>query len=236
MWRVGERECRDGFRPPLRFPLPAGRNNGGDWGPGRVPQRGGIDGNWIDVRPRRRKALRQDYQGQDRFQEDEERFRVKDDFKLRQSRVRYASRWERWDFDTGSDFSDGRPLRWGDRDFDEETYDDYSDRSLRYNKREQKQSHAQRRTEQRDQKQSAQASVIHQKLSDVAPEGKSKAAESTLKRFVTLYITDFPPQATYFILRKGFEVCGILEYVFVANNRNRNGEVYGFVRYIVLIK
>jgi len=32
-------------------------------------------------------------------------------------------------------------------------------------------------------------------------------------------------------LRKGFEVCGILEEVFVANTRNRYGEVYGFVRY-----
>ena len=55
--------------------------------------------------------------------------------------------------------------------------------------------------------------------------------ESTLKRFVTFYITNFPPHASTFFLRKGFEVCGILEDVFVANNRNRNGEVYGFVQY-----
>ena len=54
---------------------------------------------------------------------------------------------------------------------------------------------------------------------------------STLKRFVTFYITHFPPQATTIFLRKGFDVCGILEDVFVANNRNRNGEVYGFVRF-----
>ena len=54
---------------------------------------------------------------------------------------------------------------------------------------------------------------------------------STLKRYVTFYITHFPPQASIFFLRKGFEVCGILEDVFVANTRNRNGEVYGFVRY-----
>ena len=54
---------------------------------------------------------------------------------------------------------------------------------------------------------------------------------STLKRYVTFYITHFPPQASLFFLRKGFEVCGILEDVFVANNRNRNSEVYRFVRY-----
>jgi len=52
-----------------------------------------------------------------------------------------------------------------------------------------------------------------------------------LKRFTTFFITHFRPQASTFLLRKGFEVCGILEDVFVANNRNRNGEVYGFVRF-----
>ena len=56
-----------------------------------------------------------------------------------------------------------------------------------------------------------------------------KASDSTLKRFVTFYITNFPPQASNFFLRKGFEVCGTLEEVFVANNRNKNGEVFGFV-------
>jgi hypothetical protein len=56
-------------------------------------------------------------------------------------------------------------------------------------------------------------------------------SSSNLKRFVTFYITQFPPQATLFFLRKGFEVCGILEDVFVANNRNKNGEVYVFVHF-----
>jgi len=68
----------------------------------RVPQRSGIEGQWIDVRPRRRKALRQDYEGHDKFLEDEERLRVKEDFKFCQARVRYASRDERYygDYDT----------------------------------------------------------------------------------------------------------------------------------------
>jgi len=41
------------------------RNNGGDWGPSRVPPSGG-GGDWIDVLPRRRKAQEQDDQGRDR--------------------------------------------------------------------------------------------------------------------------------------------------------------------------
>jgi hypothetical protein len=68
-----------------------------------------------------------------------------------------------------------------------------------------------------------------QQLQDVT--NNDAATESSLKRFVTFYVTNFPPQASTIFLRKGFEVCGILEDVFVSNNRNRNGDVYGFVRY-----
>jgi hypothetical protein len=39
---------------------------------------------------------------------------------------------------------------------------------------------------------------------------------STLKRYVSFYFTNFPAQLSYFYLRKGFEVCGILEDVYVA--------------------
>ena len=35
----------------------------------------------------------------------------------------------------------------------------------------------------------------------------------------------------FFFLRNGFEVCDILEDVFVAPNRNMNGDIYGFVRF-----
>ena len=54
---------------------------------------------------------------------------------------------------------------------------------------------------------------------------------SPYKRYVTFYINGFPPQASVFFLRKGFEVCGILQDVFVASKRNIYGEVYGFVSY-----
>ena len=63
----------------------------------------------------------------------------------------------------------------------------------------------------------------------MAEEKDSESAPS-FKRFVTFYITNFPPHATFLFLRKGFEVCGILEDVFVANNRHCNGVVYGFVK------
>jgi hypothetical protein len=96
----------------------------GDRVPGRVSQRGGDDGEWIDVRPRRRKARRQEALGQDRFHGGD-RLRNRDDYKLRESRVRNAT-WDASDY-TGSDFSDRQAVRWGDCDIeDDRAY--YSDR------------------------------------------------------------------------------------------------------------
>ncbi|KAK2421300.1 heterogeneous nuclear ribonucleoprotein A0 [Trifolium repens] len=60
---------------------------------------------------------------------------------------------------------------------------------------------------------------------EVAPLG------TTLKRYVSFYFTNFPAHMSIFYLRKGFEVCGILEDVYVARNRNRYGEPYGFVKF-----
>ncbi|KAK2354954.1 heterogeneous nuclear ribonucleoprotein A0 [Trifolium repens] len=54
---------------------------------------------------------------------------------------------------------------------------------------------------------------------------------TTLKRYVSFYFTNFPAHMSIFYLRKGFEVCGILEDVYVARNRNRYGELYGFVKF-----
>jgi hypothetical protein len=89
--------------------------------PGRVPQRGGNEGDGIDVRPRRRKALRHDFQGQDRFQ-DSQRRQNWNDYKLRQDRFRYSSRGDYYDGDFDSDtvYSDRRISRWEDCEFDED--------------------------------------------------------------------------------------------------------------------
>jgi hypothetical protein len=48
---------------------------------------------------------------------------------------------------------------------------------------------------------------------------------------VSFYFTNFPVQLSYFYLRKGFEVCGILEDIYVARKRNKQGQPYGFVRF-----
>jgi hypothetical protein len=54
---------------------------------------------------------------------------------------------------------------------------------------------------------------------------------TALKRFVTFYFTNFPAQLSTFYLRKGFEVCGMLEDIYVARKRNSFGEPYGFVKF-----
>ncbi|PNX71513.1 putative sulfate transporter, partial [Trifolium pratense] len=51
------------------------------------------------------------------------------------------------------------------------------------------------------------------------------------KRYVSFYFMNFPPLLPNFFLRKGFEVCGMLEDVFVAKKTNRYGEPYGFVKF-----
>lgn len=74
--------------------------------------------------------------------------------------------------------------------------------------------------------------AVHSQQQRTIPKsGEDNNTLSPFKRFVTFYITKFPPQASTFLLRNGFKVCGILEDVFVASNRNMNGDVYGFVRY-----
>ncbi|XP_045791437.1 uncharacterized protein LOC123886142 [Trifolium pratense] len=54
---------------------------------------------------------------------------------------------------------------------------------------------------------------------------------SALKRYVFFYFINFPAQMSNFYLRKGFEVCGVLEDVFVAKKRIRYGQPYGFVKF-----
>jgi hypothetical protein len=63
---------------------------------------------------------------------------------------------------------------------------------------------------------------VHAADGDVGP---------TLKRYVSFYFTNFPAQLSIFYLRKGFEVCGMLEDIYVARKRNRYGEPYGFVKF-----
>ena len=177
------------------------------------------------MRPRRRKALRQVSLGQDRFQAGD-RHRQRDDYKLRRSRVRFAAHEDCYqgDYDTGTDYTDRRKVQWADFDVDDESdYGTDASRQLGRNKRPLQ--HSDARASNRNVITPVLEQLQHATIDD------SFGAEniSPVKRFVTFYITNFPPQASTFFLRKRFEVCGILEEVFVPNNRNRNGDVYGFV-------
>jgi len=73
-----------------------------------------------------------------------------------------------------------------------------------------------------------------------APHGNSREeqqnrenaiAETSVKRFVSFYFTNFSAQLSNFYLRKGFEVCGVLKDSVVPSKRNVHGELYGFVRF-----
>ena len=49
--------------------------------------------------------------------------------------------------------------------------------------------------------------------------------------YVSFYFTNVSVDISYFSLRQGFEVCGMMEDVYLAKKRNVNGGVFGFVRY-----
>ncbi|GAU12294.1 hypothetical protein TSUD_142030 [Trifolium subterraneum] len=55
--------------------------------------------------------------------------------------------------------------------------------------------------------------------------GEKEGLGSAFKRYVSFYFTNFSD------LRKGFEVCGILEDVYVAKKRNYRGDAFGFVKF-----
>ena len=54
---------------------------------------------------------------------------------------------------------------------------------------------------------------------------------TVFKNFVSIYFTNVPADISNLSLRKGFEVCGMLEDVCLAWKRNVNGGVFGFVRF-----
>jgi len=63
-------------------------------------------------------------------------------------------------------------------------------------------------------------------------DGGAVDVDNGVRRFVTFYFTNFPERANYWCLRKGFEVCGILDDVYVAPRCNVRGRAYGFVRFL----
>jgi len=53
-----------------------------------------------------------------------------------------------------------------------------------------------------------------------------------LKRYVTFYFTNVSDMLLYHYTKEGFEVCGILDNLFLSKKRNQRGHAYGFVRYL----
>jgi hypothetical protein len=165
-------------------------------------------GDWQDVRRRRGKAHRQEYSDMDVQQED----------RKHGGRIGYGNKLSRVTVSTGWHGNNMSGLSGG--------------AAMHINRQPPRKEHVQRRSEadvglnwQRD-----GAGDKH----DVArgADGRmDKSDVSQLKWFVTFYFTNFPPQLSNFYLRKGFEVCGILEEVVVPSRRNVNGEIYGFVRF-----
>lgn len=62
-------------------------------------------------------------------------------------------------------------------------------------------------------------------------DSQQQVNSGTVSQFVSFYFTNVLEDISYNCLRQGFEVCGIMEDVYLARKRNVNGGVFGFVRY-----
>jgi len=63
------------------------------------------------------------------------------------------------------------------------------------------------------------------------PRQATTVQHGTASNSITFYFSNVPNDISYSSLRKGFEVCGIMEDIYLARKRNVNGAVFGFVRY-----
>ncbi|GAU22961.1 hypothetical protein TSUD_247050 [Trifolium subterraneum] len=160
---------------------------------------GGDRGDWVEVRPRRRKVRRQ---------AEENDHRQRDNSSFWFGRTRLHSPWQRHSppvpllnkqYACKSDAGVGQRVLTGS-EAHKSNFADPGSETQRLEK-------------------------INSQRADLVSLG------SGLKRYVSFYFTNFPPLISYFNLRKGFEVCGILEDIYVASKRNVHGEVYGFVKF-----
>ncbi|CAI8615147.1 unnamed protein product [Vicia faba] len=55
---------------------------------------------------------------------------------------------------------------------------------------------------------------------------------SNFRRLISFYFTNVPEAISFFHVKKQFEVCGMLDDVYFACNRNKYGIRYGFARFI----
>ena len=208
-------------------PSPEVRYYRGGRGPSRVPQRGGNRGDWSDVRSRKRKAQEQAVGQRDR-QRREQRHRGIRARRHGQSRVRVKGV-----FSEGYD--SGEVSDYGRQEFSADgSVTLYYERPARPRSREGLRFDGCHLLERR------RSIPSHHKKADQQPFLLQRNAqnvsgkETTVKvnhNVVSFYFTNIPHDITYVSLRQGFEVCGMLEDVYLARKRNANGGAFGFVRY-----
>ncbi|MCH79282.1 cysteine-rich receptor-like protein kinase [Trifolium medium] len=204
-------------------PVRQGATNGGDWG------------DWVEVRSRRRKAPREVDAG---FNGQRERSR---------HNHRHGSVTIPWQSRPSGRSRDSEHHWLQNRDFEEhhrdgmrqiqqhaeESYKLYSfgqhrsySRQARYH-----QNNAQVAENRNNKTQVLGHGLKQQGLKQHGEAYCYEGQGSDTKRYVSFYFTNVPPFISLFNLRKGFEVCGILEDVYVPSKRNIHGEVYGFVKF-----
>jgi len=190
----------------LRSLSPIERSHWGGRGPGWVPPKGGDGDDWLDVRPKRRKARRQWNRGQD-WQLEDKRFRNWEDAGKRQSRVRDSRDGF---FDSDNDYYQDREADW----YYEESEEDW----FRHEDRRRK-GNLQRREEgpnpgMKEKNRRADGSILPTVREQNSKHNDTVTGNSSC-RFVTFYFTNFPSYLSNFYLCKGLEICGMLEEVMV---------------------
>lgn len=71
----------------------------------------------------------------------------------------------------------------------------------------------------------------HGSISRQQNQTHNNASGNVIQDLVSFYFTNVPDDISHMSLRQGFEVCGMMEYGYLARKRNVNGGVFGFVRY-----
>jgi len=237
------------------------RYYGGDRVPSRVPPYGGDRGVWTDVRPRRGKAREQVEDRRDRFREkqryggQQRQGRSRDGARYGSSRwgdgsedsdgygahnLSYDDRVSYWpgtrhdNVARNSRFHAHRARRSFSRMQQHSRHDSVPRPTVLVHRRLSKQPE---RAVLIDQQQKQFAGAVPTKgfppLSSHQQQQVTTVSNSGTNHvnFVSFYFTNVPEDISYRSLRQGFEVCGIMEDIYLAKKRNVNGAVFGFVRY-----
>jgi len=196
-----------------RYSTPEERTHRGGRGPSGVPENGWDGDDWTVVRVRKRKAPGQVVRGQDRQ-------RV---FEQQGGSLAGQERWSRFRsslrFDHNAEYGnlvnprqhDGGKARFNHVDRTS-VWERLEFPSITY----QKQPEA-------DQARNAGAASLH---------NADTSNFSEYQRYVTFYFTNMPDLVPYFVVKETFEVCGIMDNLFLSRKRNKQGRIYKFVRYV----